>query len=132
MQYVWKNRIIAIHRDDQELVGKYPASIVLRSDTRPAFDNDSDEPFELLPTQPQQFLDDTGLEFFLPCQTNLGFNILAVWTKNKTEYAPAYFGQFWAFYKRHRAIFRNNNWIIMTTIWTKNILISLTMKKYYT
>lgn len=58
-------------------------------------------------------LNDDGLDLFLPCKTSIGINLLAVWTKNKTELAPAYIGQFWTYYERHRKKFQSNYWLIL-------------------
>lgn len=69
-------------------------------------------------------LDDTGVELFLPCKTNLGFNVLAVWTKDKSNIGPSYIGQFLAYYERHREIFEKDHWLILgdfnsNAIWDK-------------
>lgn len=65
-----------------------------------------------------------GFESFLPCSTNLGFNILGVWTKNNQIRSQAYIGQLWNYLKLNEKYLGNSAYIISgdfnsNAIWNK-------------
>jgi hypothetical protein len=63
MKYVWKDRIVAVHRDDQDLTGKYPGAVILQSSAPAAFVTGETKAVQVLADeQDPQFLADTGLE----------------------------------------------------------------------
>ena len=56
---------------------------------------------------------DYGFQLFLPCSTELGFNILGVWTKNSKVRSKAYIGQLWNYLKFNENSLGNPHCIIV-------------------